>query len=225
MPHCPHGRVYHYDVPLDCPECYREKWDREQAEEIAYETLEATRESVRTQNRILANLQTTKLEISSSPQGADVELDGAFVGNTPSTIGVSSGSHMLRIMKSGYGSWERRIVTSSGIVTISASLIPFDTTSKNVVEVPATVAPPQLEAGNKARPLEVGTEASTAAEAILTKTKEVSEQREQKQPPVQEVEQLEQRAAGTAEASRVSTKPADIPTTFDNERPRWKKYR
>lgn len=146
MPHCPHGRVYQYDVPLDCPKCDREKREREQAEEIAYETLEATRESVRTQNQILANLQTAKLDISSSPQGADVELDGSFVGNTPSTIGVPSGSHTLRIIMSGYAPWERTIKTSSGIVTISAALIPSpcDALPKNTAEVPATATSPQV---------------------------------------------------------------------------------
>jgi hypothetical protein len=66
----------------------------------------------------------TSLEISSSPAGADIELDGAFVGNTPTTIGVASGEHTLRLSKNGYAAWERTLKTSTGIVKIAPELEP-----------------------------------------------------------------------------------------------------
>jgi len=31
--------------------------------------------------------------IDSTPPGADIEIDGAFVGNTPSSVAVAMGSH------------------------------------------------------------------------------------------------------------------------------------
>jgi hypothetical protein len=37
--------------------------------------------------------------IDSVPSGADIEIDGAFVGNTPSTISVKSGSHQVGVKK------------------------------------------------------------------------------------------------------------------------------
>jgi hypothetical protein len=64
------------------------------------------------------------LEISSTPPGADIELDGSFVGNTPSSVGVSPGDHTIRLSKSGYAAWERRVKTSTGAVRISPELEP-----------------------------------------------------------------------------------------------------
>jgi hypothetical protein len=65
-----------------------------------------------------------QVEVTSVPGGADVELDGNFVGNTPSTIGVSPGEHTVGVKKAGYKTWERKITVSSGKVNISAELEP-----------------------------------------------------------------------------------------------------
>jgi PEGA domain len=62
------------------------------------------------------------LEIASTPSGADVELDGSFVGNTPSAIGVSPGDHAISVKKNGYQTWDRKIKISTGKVNISAEL-------------------------------------------------------------------------------------------------------
>jgi hypothetical protein len=66
---------------------------------------------------------TTALEVSSTPSGADVEIDGSFVGNTPSSVGVAPGEHTVRISKTGYVAWERKITTSSGNVKLSPELV------------------------------------------------------------------------------------------------------
>lgn len=63
-----------------------------------------------------------QLEATSTPTGADVELDGSFVGNTPSNIGVSPGDHTITMKKNGYKIWEKKIKVSSGKVNISADL-------------------------------------------------------------------------------------------------------
>jgi hypothetical protein len=55
-----------------------------------------------------------QLQISSTPSGADIEIDGSFVGNTPSTLGVSPGQHQLSVKKAGFKPWERKITVSSG---------------------------------------------------------------------------------------------------------------
>jgi PEGA domain len=62
------------------------------------------------------------INIVSTPTGADVELDGSFVGNTPSNIGVSPGDHTITVTKAGYELWKRTIKISSGKVNISAEL-------------------------------------------------------------------------------------------------------
>jgi plastocyanin len=62
------------------------------------------------------------LEFSSNPAGADIEVDGNFVGTTPSSITVAPGDHAITIRKNGYKSWERKMKTSSGNVKVVAAL-------------------------------------------------------------------------------------------------------
>ena len=62
------------------------------------------------------------LEFSSNPAGADIEVDGSFVGTTPSSIAVAPGDHAITIRKSGYKTWERKMKTSSGNVKVVADL-------------------------------------------------------------------------------------------------------
>ena len=80
--------------------------------------------SVSAETRAPNNSATTTatLEILSSPGSADIELDGNFAGNTPSSMGVPEGEHTIRITKSGYKSWERKVHTSTGAVKITADL-------------------------------------------------------------------------------------------------------
>jgi len=63
-----------------------------------------------------------ELEVSSTPDGADIEIDGNFVGSTPSTLGVAAGSHQLSVKKAGFKPWERKITVSSGHIKIDATL-------------------------------------------------------------------------------------------------------
>src|SRR5205823_5873612 len=62
------------------------------------------------------------LEISSTPSNADIDLDGDFAGNTPSSLGVAPGEHIVRIAKSGYKPWEHKLRSLSGMVRIAAEL-------------------------------------------------------------------------------------------------------
>jgi hypothetical protein len=63
-----------------------------------------------------------QLQVSSTPDAADIEIDGSFVGNTPSTVGVAPGQHQLSVKKTGFIPWERKITVSSGQVNVSAVL-------------------------------------------------------------------------------------------------------
>ena len=49
------------------------------------------------------------LEISSVPEGAEIEIEGAFAGTKPRTKRLSPGEYKIKITKSGYKSWERKI--------------------------------------------------------------------------------------------------------------------
>jgi PEGA domain-containing protein len=64
----------------------------------------------------------SQLQITSTPDAADIEIDGSFVGNTPSTVGVAAGQHQISVKKSGFKPWERKIAVSSGQVNVNAAL-------------------------------------------------------------------------------------------------------
>jgi PEGA domain len=63
-----------------------------------------------------------EVAIASTPAGAEIEVDGAFVGSTPSTITVTTGDHSITVKKTGFAPWERTIKVSGGKVQISAEL-------------------------------------------------------------------------------------------------------
>jgi hypothetical protein len=62
------------------------------------------------------------LVIDSSPPSADIEVDGNFVGNTPSTVTVKPGSHEVRVTKKGFADWTRKLNVTGGNVHLSAAL-------------------------------------------------------------------------------------------------------
>lgn len=76
---------------------------------------------VQTASETQAN-NNSDVAVTSSPAGADIELDGAFVGNTPSTIIVTPGDHTITLKKPGFAPWERKIQVSGGRIHISAEL-------------------------------------------------------------------------------------------------------
>lgn len=90
------------------------------------------------------------IEITSVPAGADVELDGNFIGNTPSTVGVSPGDHTISVKKKGYKTWERKIKISSGKVNVSAEL--EAEVNQNSVGGAAAATPGSDESKQKAEP-------------------------------------------------------------------------
>jgi hypothetical protein len=76
--------------------------------------------------------------IESTPPGADIEVDGGFVGNTPSTINVAPGPHDIAVTKKGFADWTRKLNVTGGTVHLSAEMeaIPASPSA------PATPAPP-----------------------------------------------------------------------------------
>jgi hypothetical protein len=63
-----------------------------------------------------------KLDVSSTPGGADIEIDGAFAGSTPSSLSLSSGDHTVAVKKNGYKAWERKIKITGGNINLAAEL-------------------------------------------------------------------------------------------------------
>lgn len=62
------------------------------------------------------------LAIESTPPGADIEVDGGFVGNTPSTVTLTPGSHQITVKKKGYTDWTKTLSVTGGNIHLSAEL-------------------------------------------------------------------------------------------------------
>jgi hypothetical protein len=61
--------------------------------------------------------------VKSTPPGADITVDGKFMGNTPSTIQLTPGDHVVEVEKEGLRPWQRGMtITAAGNITIDATL-------------------------------------------------------------------------------------------------------
>jgi PEGA domain-containing protein len=69
-------------------------------------------------------LSQIRLQVSSTPPGADIDLDGKSVGTTPADLLVAPGEHTIRISKTGYNSWERKVSANGPTVELKAELEP-----------------------------------------------------------------------------------------------------
>ena len=62
------------------------------------------------------------VSITSSVPAADIEVDGVFVGNAPTTVQLASGPHTV-IVRKGSRSWTRTLqVTAGNVITLNAVL-------------------------------------------------------------------------------------------------------
>jgi hypothetical protein len=63
------------------------------------------------------------VNVSSNPSGADVSVDGEFVGNSPASLKLAPGKHTLSVRMAGYKDWSREINVYSGSeVQLTANL-------------------------------------------------------------------------------------------------------
>lgn len=61
--------------------------------------------------------------VKSNPDGAEITVDGKFMGTTQSTLKLAAGEHTVKIEKNGYKEWNRTVsLTAGGDITIDATL-------------------------------------------------------------------------------------------------------
>jgi hypothetical protein len=64
-----------------------------------------------------------KCNFTSTPSGAEITLDGKYVGNTPSIISLGPGAHTISFSLPGFVPWTRNLTMSPGSeLTVSATL-------------------------------------------------------------------------------------------------------
>ena len=59
----------------------------------------------------------SKVSVRSDPAGAEIFLDGKFVGNTPGNLQIAAGTYNLSLKLQGYEPWQRELSVISGSET------------------------------------------------------------------------------------------------------------
>jgi hypothetical protein len=68
-------------------------------------------------------MQLASVIVKSTPPGCDINVDGKYMGSTPSTIQLALGEHEISIEKEALRPWQRTMtVTAGGGSTIDATL-------------------------------------------------------------------------------------------------------
>ncbi|HEY5055782.1 MAG TPA: PEGA domain-containing protein [Acidobacteriaceae bacterium] len=66
--------------------------------------------------------QTISIAVDASVPNCDIEVDGSFVGSTPSTVSLAPGKHDVVVKKSGYQDWKRGMTVTGGSVHVNADM-------------------------------------------------------------------------------------------------------
>lgn len=83
-------------------------------------------------------IRAVDVKVDSRPRGASVMLDGRFAGMTPITLaGVERGQHYVRIERSGYLPFRRRVTVAEGFRKLHVELVPIPAGSIVVTSTPA----------------------------------------------------------------------------------------
>lgn len=78
-----------------------------------------------TANQIIGpnNSELSSISVKSDPDGAEITIDGKFVGSSPSTLSLKPGDYTISISKAGHALWERKMsLNAGGNITVDAKL-------------------------------------------------------------------------------------------------------
>ena len=71
-----------------------------------------------------ASKEEGKIILTSVPDGADVYVDDAFVGNAPAALELPAGKHTVKVSQSGYAAWTKEVSVYAGSeVNMKATLV------------------------------------------------------------------------------------------------------
>ncbi len=98
------------DIPLD-PKKFATQTT---ASPEAGSTVQAPTDAAPAQNGNGSDAVLSTVEIRSTPAGAEMTVDGKFMGSTPSSLRLAAGDHKIRLEKSGFKIWERTLTVGAG---------------------------------------------------------------------------------------------------------------
>jgi hypothetical protein len=65
----------------------------------------------------------SEVSVKSTPDGAEITVDGKFSGNTPSVLKLPAGDHSFLVTAKGFQPWQRTVTLNSGAnITVNATL-------------------------------------------------------------------------------------------------------
>ncbi len=64
----------------------------------------------------------SEVTVSADIPACDVDVDGSFVGSTPSQLNLSTGKHAILVHKSGYADWRRDLTVSGSAIHLHAEM-------------------------------------------------------------------------------------------------------
>ena len=64
----------------------------------------------------------TAVIVEANVPSCDIDVDGSFVGDTPSTLSLTAGKHEITIKKAGYQVWTRDMTVSAGSIHLHADM-------------------------------------------------------------------------------------------------------
>jgi hypothetical protein len=73
--------------------------------------------------QVSAATQTASLTVEASVPNCEIEIDGNFMGDTPSTLNLPPGKHTVVVKKTGYADWTRTMTVGTGSVRLSADMV------------------------------------------------------------------------------------------------------
>lgn len=74
-----------------------------------------------------------KIPVTSTPPGADIELNGLYIGSTPSEVEMEEGVQTLKVNLSGFRPWEKKVKVSADLKVV-ATLAPLPDEAKLTIE-------------------------------------------------------------------------------------------
>jgi PEGA domain len=67
--------------------------------------------------------QEVRCSFTSTPAGAEITVDGLYVGNTPSAVGLITGTHVIVLSMPGFAEWKRELwVAPDSVLNVTANL-------------------------------------------------------------------------------------------------------
>lgn len=67
--------------------------------------------------------QVASLIVDANVPNCDIDVDGNFVGDTPSTLSLTPGKHKVDVKKTGYQTWTRSMMVSAGNIHLNADMV------------------------------------------------------------------------------------------------------